>query len=240
MLEVKKQSKGTAAPEQWPSSIYARPRVPVTPAAIDAEYLPEEILEGCRAAVQQLGVEGITTLGVTSTLRGEGRTTMALGLALALAEYGQETVLVELDLAHPQLGQRLSTAKYPGMGDIAEGRSDLADVLTPIGPRISVIPAGQVHGSIPYAISQLGRLDVMTEITDQSRVVVADLPPLLGSSVGRQAAGLMTDLVLVVRAGVAPVGRIREGVAGLATSPSVLLNATHSRIPEWAARLAGI
>ena len=77
-------------------------------------------------------------------------------------------------------------------------------------------------------------------MTAQNRVVVADLPPLLGSSLGRQAAGLMADLVLVVRAGVAPAGRIRDAVAGLAVSPSVLLNGTHSRIPEWAARLAGI
>jgi non-specific protein-tyrosine kinase len=240
MLEVKKATNASGAQEQWPSSLYARPRLPSAPAAINETYVPEDILEGCRAAIQQLGIDGLTSLGVTSALRGEGRTTIALAVALALAEYGLDTVLVELDMAHPQLAQRIGVAKYPGMAEIAGGAASLSDSLQPIHPSLSFVPAGQVHGSIPHALSRIGRNDVLVDLTNQGRVVVADMPPLLGSSMGRQAAGLMSDLVLVVRAGVAPARGIREAVAGLTVSPKVLLNATYTRVPDWVARLSGI
>lgn len=240
LLEVKKSPKPTAVPEPWPSSLYARPRLPAAPAALDEPFIAEEILEGCRGAIQELGIDGLTSIGVTSTLRGEGRTTIALGLALALAEYGVDTILVELDMAHPQLGQRLAVAKYPGLADLAEGRAAFPDTLRPVCQGLSLVPAGQVHGSIPHALRQIARSDVLVDATNQGQVVVADLPPLLGSSMGRQAAGIMADLVLVVRAGVASARRIQEAVAGLPVSPKVLVNGTHTRVPDWAARLSGI
>jgi tyrosine-protein kinase len=241
MLEVKKTAKAAALPEKWPSSLYARPRVPAASEIPNGEtYIAEEILDGCRTAVQQLQVDGPTSLGVTSSLRGEGRTTIALGLALALAEFGHPTVLVELDLVHPQLSKRISAARYPGLADIVEGRATLGDCLQPIGTNLQLVPAGQVHGSIPHALSLLAHADVFAEITSQGSMVVADLPPLLGSSIGRQAAGLTAEIVLVVRAGVAPARRIREAVAGLTAPPKVILNGTHTRVPDWAVRLAGV
>jgi Mrp family chromosome partitioning ATPase len=241
MLEVKKSNQGSAAQEQqWPSSLYARPRLPAPQTPINDNYVAEDILEGCRAAIQQLGVDGLSSLGVTSALRGEGRTTIALGMALALAEYGVETVLLELDLTQPQLGQRLGVAKYPGLGEIAGGRATLADSMQPVHEGLSIVPAGQTHGSVPHALSQLGRHEILTDITSNGQVVVADLPPLLGNSMGRQAASLMADLVLVVRAGVAPARGIREAVAGLTVQPKVLLNGTYTRVPDWIARISGI
>lgn len=242
-MEVKKQPKATAVPEPWPSSLYARPRVPVVPSlphVTDESFIAEDILEGCRRAVQQLGIDSVTSLGVTSTLRGEGRTTIALGIALALAEYGADTILIEMDMADPQLARRLSLPKYPGLGDVAEGRVELPKTLHPMLAGLQFIPAGQVGGSIPHALSQLGRSEVLPELVGQGHVVVADLPPLLGSSMGLQAAGLVSDLVLVVRAGVTPTRKINEAVEGLAVSPKVVLNATRTRVPSWAARLAGI
>lgn len=238
MLEVKKPTP--SATESWPSSLYARPRLPVVPTIDSEPIVPDAILEGCRLAVQQLGVEGITSLGVTSAMRGEGRTTISLAMALVLAEYGLETVLLEMDVAHPQLGHRLAVAKYPGLIDLADGRVSLQDVLRPICPNLNLIPAGQLQGSVPRVLSQVARADVLSDIAAAGHVVVADLPPLLGDSTGHQAANIMADVVLVVRAGVVPASSINEAVSGLAVTPKVLVNGTHTRVPDWALRLSGI
>ncbi len=240
MLEVKKTASKEPAPEGWPASLYARPRLPIVPAIQNEPIVPEQILESCRLAVQQLGVEGITSLGVTSSLRGEGRTTIALSMALVLAEYGLDTALLEMDLSHPQLGHRLAVAKYPGLIELAEGRASLQDVMRPICPGLSLIPAGQLQGTAPRVLSQFSRADIMSDIAAAGHVVVADLPPLLGNSAGHQAANLMADIVLVVRAGVVPASSINEAVSGLAVTPKVLVNGTHTRVPNWALRLAGI
>ncbi|HXI95875.1 MAG TPA: hypothetical protein VNG04_07100, partial [Candidatus Acidoferrum sp.] len=152
------------------------------------KFVAEDIMEGCRRAMQQLDLETLTALGVTSSVRGEGRTTLALATALVLAEYGLNAVLLELDFLHPDLAQRLGVTKTPGLGDLAEGRAKLEDTMRPISTGFTVVPAGQVQGSIPRAMRQLAAIELFESLQSQGHVVVADLPPLLGNSVGHQAA----------------------------------------------------
>jgi Mrp family chromosome partitioning ATPase len=173
-------------------------------------------------------------------MRGEGRTTIALALGLVLAEYGLDTVLMEMDLGHPQLGQQLAVAKYPGVVDLAEGAASAEDVMRPIAPGLSLIPAGQLTSTAPRVMSQLARSEVVGDIVANGHVVVADLPPLLSNSSGHQAAALMSEVILVVRARTVGAGTIAEAVDGLAVKPKVLVNGTHTRVPNWALRLAGI
>lgn len=226
----------------WPKSLYATPRMamPAWSPSPNETFVAEDIMESCRGAAQHLYVEGLTSLGITSSLAAEGRTTIALAMALVLAEYGLNTVLLELDLGHPELAQRLGVAKFPGVGDLAEGRASLADTMRPVTTGLSVIPAGQTHGSISRALRQLAEIDLLDNLGNEGHVVVADLPSLLGNSVGRQAASLMADLILVVRAKVVSVTSIKEAIEGLQTTPRVLLNGTNSRVPGWARRLSGV
>ena len=115
---------------------------------IGSLFQSEDMMEGVRQAMQTLGIKNLTTLGITSSLRGEGRTTLALATALVLAEYGMETILLELDLAHPELCHRLGVSKYPGLLDVAEGRADVADAMHPFSPGVSIVPVGQMQGAL--------------------------------------------------------------------------------------------
>jgi Mrp family chromosome partitioning ATPase len=243
VLEVKHDSRTTPTTPAWPASLYATPRVAPWPTATtttNETFVAEDIMEGCRQAMQHVDIEELTSLGFTSAMRGEGRSTLALAGALVFAEYGLNTVLLELDFDHPGLASRLGVAKFPGLSDLAEGRATLADAMRPVSPGLSIIPAGQVHGSIPRVLRQLSRINVLENLRSQGLVVVADLPPLLGNSVGRQAASLLADLVLVVRARVVGAASIKEAVDGLQVTPRVLLNGTYSHVPGWALRLSGI
>jgi Mrp family chromosome partitioning ATPase len=243
VLEVKKVSKSQSASASgaaWPSSLYATPRRPVWQAPPDEKFVAEDIMEGCRRAMQQLDLEALTAIGITSSLRGEGRTTLALATALVLAEYGLNAVLLELDFLHPELGHRLGVTKAPGLGDLAEGRAKLEDTMRPISTGLTVIPAGLVQGSIPRALRQIAAIELFAGLVGQGHVVIGDLPPLLGNSVGHQAASLMSDLILVVRAGVVSAGNVKEAIVGLPLTPKVLLNGTSTHVPSWALRLSGI
>ena len=242
VLDVTNASKVPSPGPTWPKTLYAAQRAPV-PAWSPSQnetFVAEDIMEGCRGSAQHLDLEGLTSIGITSSLAGEGRTTIALAMALVLAEYGLNTVLLELDLGHPELAQRLGIAKFPGVGDLAEGRASLADTMRPVTSGLTVIPAGLTHGSISRALRQLAEIDLMDNLGNQGHVIVADLPALLGNSVGRQAAGLMADLILVVRANVVATASIKEAIEGLQTTPKVLLNGTKSRVPGWARRLSGV
>jgi Mrp family chromosome partitioning ATPase len=242
MLEVKKDQQTTtpAHTEAWPASLYARPRIPAMASPLVGSLVAEDIMDACRSAMQQFGIEGLTSIGITSSLRGEGRTTLAIAVALVLAEYGLDTTLVELDFDQPALANRLAVSASPGLGELSEGRATLGEAVRPISAGLSVITAGRIQGSVPRALSQLAKTNLLAEMAAQGQVVVADLPPLLGNSIGRQAAAMLADLVLVVRAGVVPAASILEAVAGLPVTPKVLVNGTHTHVPSWALRLSGI
>jgi len=50
----------------WPNSLYATPRVPTWSAAQRETFVAEDIMDGCRTAVQHFDIENLTSLGITS------------------------------------------------------------------------------------------------------------------------------------------------------------------------------
>jgi protein-tyrosine kinase len=213
----------------------ARPRLAASSAT---GGLPPELIEACRYLSLQLGGPGLTSLGVTSTIRGEGRTSIAWALAHIQGEdYQREVVLLDLDLERPGLAGRLGAAPSPGLVELAEGRASVDDVLQALGGGITLVAAGASSRSGPRIMADILRSDALPAIAARFDVVVADLPPLLGSSCGQAPAAAFGELLLVVRSGVTPLGRIRQAIAHLPVPPRVLLNGTSSHLPGWLRRL---
>jgi Mrp family chromosome partitioning ATPase len=69
------------------------------------------------------------SLLVTSATTGEGRTTIALNLALTAAADGWRVLLVDADIARGMLSKTLNAANNAGLFDLIEGRATLASVL---------------------------------------------------------------------------------------------------------------
>ena len=195
--------------------------------------LPPELIEGCRYASLQLGGPRLARLGVTSSVRGEGRSSIARALACIQAhDYQRSVVLLDLDLERPGLGTSLGAAPSPGVAELAEGGATVDEVLQPVGDGITLVTAGAPRGPLARTMAAVLRSDALPEIAARCDVLVADLPPLL-SSVGQAPAGAFDDVLLVVRSGVTPLARIRQGTAHLPVRPKVMLNGSRSHLPAW-------
>jgi Mrp family chromosome partitioning ATPase len=202
--------------------------------------LPPALLEACRCASLQLGGPRLTSLGVTSTVRGEGRSSIVLALAhIQAQDYQRSVLLVDLDLERPGLAGRLGAAPSPGVAELAEGSASVDDVLQPLGGGITLLAAGAPGGAVTRVMAGILRSNVLQAVGERFDMVVADLPPLLGSSCGQAPVAAFGDLLLVVRSGVTPLGRIRQATAHLPVPPTVLLNGTRSHLPPWLCRLLG-
>jgi Mrp family chromosome partitioning ATPase len=175
-------------------------------------------------------------LGVTSSISGEGRTTVAVGLAEALAtDLGIRAVLVEADLERPVLAQRFGLAPTPGLADVLRAGGWLTEVMQRVSDGLFVVTAGTDQGDASRLMHQLPLLDPFHEHQVGSAVTILDLPPILNHSYGPLAARVTDALLLVVRAGVTPAELVREAIGRLEDrSPrGVVLNAAHSSIPRW-------
>lgn len=169
------------------------------------------------AALPFLGGGGaIRVLAVTSARSGDGRTSVAAGLARACALAGESVVLVEADMRRPSFERRFDLGKdVPGL-DQALAAGDLDSLLRPILPGLNALRALPVGGLPESPADVLGSaaLDrVLSELAAGNTRVIIDGPPLLAFAEGQALLSQPSlDACLVV----GRLGRIkREDATGL-------------------------
>jgi polysaccharide biosynthesis transport protein len=137
---------------------------------------------------------------VVSAYAGEGKTTIASNLAIALAGRGP-TCLADADLRRAGVSRTFGLERRRGLADLLAGSADLEDVIAPVpGVRdLSIVPSGTAErnpgelmagGSIGRAVSAL---------RERFHFVVFDSPPILPYAEGRVLSTLVDGLIVVVR-----------------------------------------
>ncbi|AWB85663.1 polysaccharide biosynthesis tyrosine autokinase [Mycetocola zhujimingii] len=143
---------------------------------------------------------------ITSSIPGEGKSTTAANLAIALAETGASVALIDGDLRLPRVAHYMGVEGGVGLTDVLIGRAELADVLQKWGRgNLYVLPSGRVPPNPSELLGSAAMKRLLDALTDQFDVVLIDAPPLL----------LVTDAAVVSKlAGgaivVAASGRTRK------------------------------
>ena len=124
----------------------------------------------------------VRTVMVTSAVRGEGKSSVAIGLAQGIALSGRPVILVELDLRHPSLARTFSMADHGGVTNALLG-SEPNDLLQrPLRelPDLEVLAAGVLPPN-PAELLEAPALDVMLRslLQDGKKTLVIDSAPLL-------------------------------------------------------------
>ncbi|PNH85220.1 polysaccharide biosynthesis tyrosine autokinase [Arthrobacter sp. AFG20] len=120
------------------------------------------------------------TVLITSSLPGEGKSTTAVNLAIALSQAGQTVCLIDADLRRPAVGDYLGLDRNAGLTTALVGISDVNDLLQPWGDEnLFVLTSGQ----IPPNPSELLGSEEMKRLIDRLEhafdAIIIDAPPLL-------------------------------------------------------------
>jgi polysaccharide biosynthesis transport protein len=176
---------------------------------------------------------------VVSSFPGEGKTTVAVNLAIAMAQQGT-TCLVDADLRRGRVAAALGVPKNLGLTDVLKGSSQLERVLVNI-PSVSNLTVLPAHAGSPHA-GQLACSDRMREIIDELRkkfqFVIVDSAPILPFSDGRSLSNLADGLIFVGRSGITTrevVQRSLEMLEQVHAAPILefVLNAANLDSPEY-------
>jgi capsular exopolysaccharide synthesis family protein len=156
-----------------------------------------------RANLQFLDVdEPPKVIMVSSALPGEGKTTVVVNLALALAEAGRKVTVVEADLRRPRITRYLGLVGGVGLTNILAGTADIADVSQHHGEDGLVVIAA---GPTPPNPSELLASATMAELLDKLRAsndfVLVDAPPVLPVADATGLAVVVDGVLLAVRYG---------------------------------------
>jgi polysaccharide biosynthesis transport protein len=144
---------------------------------------------------------------MTSPSRGDGKSTAACNVSLALAEINQKVLLIDADMRKPQLHNIFGLPNNWGLSDLLRERTAIADAPMQALVReteiqgLSIVPSGPGTASI----SNLLYSDRMSELLQRFRkefdTVIIDTPPMLYVADARVLGRLADAAILVLRAG---------------------------------------
>ncbi|WP_395398605.1 polysaccharide biosynthesis tyrosine autokinase [Arthrobacter sp. UC242_113] len=117
---------------------------------------------------------------VTSSLPGEGKSTTAANLAIALAESGQSVCLVDADLRRPMVSDYLGLDRNAGLTTALVGSADVNDLLQPWGDdNLYVLTSGRIPPNPSELLGSDEMKALLTRLEHAFDAVVIDAPPLL-------------------------------------------------------------
>lgn len=169
--------------------------------------------------------EGARMIGVTSSVRGEGKSFVSVNLAHSLAEMKYKVLLLEGDLRLPTISKKLQLNKTPGLSNYLTGKLKDLEAVTQHHPsgKFDVITSGDIP---PNPSEMLGSrhikklLDVLAEMYDY---IIMDLPPITAVPDALVVSKLINGFILVVRHEYCDKSAIQETIRQLKMANSNIL-----------------
>lgn len=120
------------------------------------------------------------TVLVTSSLPGEGKSTTATNLSIALAQAGQSICLVDADLRRPMVNEYLGLDRTVGLTTALIGEGPVDDLLQPWGSdNLYVLTSGVVPPNPSELLGSKNMKDLIEHLESVFDMVIIDAPPLL-------------------------------------------------------------
>lgn len=120
------------------------------------------------------------TVLVTSSLPGEGKSTTATNLAIALAQAGQTVCLLDADLRRPMVHEYMHLGRDAGLTTALMGSADVNDLLQPWGEdNLYVLTSGQVPPNPSELLGSTEMKSLIERLEEVFDVIIIDAPPLL-------------------------------------------------------------
>jgi capsular exopolysaccharide synthesis family protein len=142
------------------------------------------------------------SLLITSSRPNEGKTTVALNLAISLAQLGQRVLLIDGDLRRPSVHKAFGIQDENGLVRYLTGGADWrACVRATSQPGLDVLVCGPLPPNPAELLSSVRMRALVAEASIEYGMVVSDSPPLLNVADGRILATMVEGMVLVVEGG---------------------------------------
>ncbi len=157
------------------------------------------------------------TILVTSAVPGEGKSTTVANIAIALAQTGSRTLIVDLDMRQPKLADAFGISAEQGMSTFLSGNSDISSQIHETGvPNLFLAPAGPRAPNPAELIASERMFTGMLLMREYFTYVVIDSPPILELSDAMATSPHVDGTILVARAGKTPRKTVQRAADSLA------------------------
>ncbi len=173
------------------------------------------------------------SLVVTSSQAGEGKSTVALNLALSIAQSGQKVILVDADLRLPTVASATGLEGNVGLTTVLIGRSTLADATQHWGSgRLSVLTSGPLPPNPTELLGSQAMQDLITALEGEYDTIILDAPPVLPVADATILTRNTDGILLVVGATRVSQHNLSKAVEQLSLVNANVVGVVLNRIPR--------
>jgi protein-tyrosine kinase len=186
------------------SAGYLQPEDSESEIANEFRKIKRPLIKACQGK-SAMAIQNANRIMVTSSVEGEGKSFVALNLALSMATERDSTVLlIDADTTRPKISQLAGIDSKFGLLDLlAGGEAAVSDALFRTNiDRLMLLPAGagRRHATELLASAAMERLVEHLATRYPDRILIFDAPPLLGAPEPSVLASHMGQIIVVVEA----------------------------------------
>jgi polysaccharide biosynthesis transport protein len=164
-----------------------------------------------------------SSIVITSAIAGEGKSTTAVNLAVALADAGSRVILVDADLHRPSVATCLGMDERVGLTTVLIGRAELRDVVQQWqNSTLDVLPSGPIPPNTSELLGSAAMRRMVNDLTAKYDVVLFDTPPLLSVADAAVLSSFVGGSLLVIGADRVHRRQLRRAIKSLETAGAQL------------------
>jgi capsular exopolysaccharide synthesis family protein len=155
-------------------------------------------------------------LVVTSATPAEGKTMIATNLAIALAQTGRKTLVIDADLRRPRVASTLGLDPATGFTTALVGKTEIADAIQVHEPTgLHVLASGAKPPNPTEILQARVTKDLINRLRQSYDMVIIDAPPLLPVADAAVLASIADGSLLVARHNKTTIDQASDALARL-------------------------
>lgn len=167
---------------------------------LDSCSAAAEAYRGIRTSISLGVAQNARTILVASPATGDGKSTTASNLAIAFAQAGERTLLIDCDLRNPVQHLLFEADATVGLTNVIAGEAQLRDAIRPaILPGLFLLPCGPIPKNPAELLISSRFKQLMQMLTESFDRIIIDSPPLMSVTDARILAADADATLLVLR-----------------------------------------
>ena len=138
---------------------------------------------------------------VTSSVPGEGKSTTAGNLAIALAQSGNSVLLVDCDMRKPSIHKKFKISNAAGTAELLLRKKLFEEVANKYNENLTIITAGKIPPNPSEMLASRAMTAFIKEMKKEFKYIILDTPPLQAVTDAQVLSTKADGVLLVVRAG---------------------------------------
>ena len=144
--------------------------------------------------------EKCPVIGVTSSMRGEGKSTTAVNLSYVFAEKGSKVLLIDADLRIPSIAKKLEIESSPGLANLLRGKgAQISEFQSHLLSNWFVLPSGDIPPNPSELLGSSRMENILNQLREVFDYIIIDLPPVNIVSDAISISSLISGMIVVIR-----------------------------------------